>query len=199
MRVKHDHLVIFVMFASSLFGQNNAPKPVKPVPKPGVISGRVFGITKSGDIEPARMAKLYIMPIFTFHSSSEGTSIAMLWLETVSSGNKEMSDAHKRQGAEWGNEITCGEELSIYDDAYKKVLQWAIDNHRPYDVLIGDADEEGNFKITVPLPGSYILVAKGRAGFTDAIWVESHVWVEAGKLTTVKLSAPERACLGDTQ
>jgi hypothetical protein len=36
------------------------PSP-KTTGKPGVVSGRVFAITKSGDLKPARMAHVYLL------------------------------------------------------------------------------------------------------------------------------------------
>jgi hypothetical protein len=39
-------------------------------PKPGLVSGRIFEITNSGDLKPARMAKIYLFS----HDGSEGSA-----------------------------------------------------------------------------------------------------------------------------
>jgi hypothetical protein len=64
-----------------------------------------------------------------------------------------------------------------------------------WQILFTDADENGLFKVTVPHPGIYTILADGRAGFNDAFWELNNVIVGPGITKTVKLSRPEESCL----
>jgi hypothetical protein len=87
----------------------------------------------------------------------------------------------------------CRSMLLAYDKATLEILTWARETNQTAQIALEDADEEGRFTLSA-LPGSYLLVVRGRAGFNDASW-QTNVTVEAGKETTVKLGSPEQSCL----
>ena len=157
--------------------------------KPGIVSGRVFAITQGGDLKPARMALVSAMPSMeSFH-----------WLLSVEKEIKELMDAHIRNGAPWGNSLTCKEELDAYDHAILRSFESSssdvVNKKSAEHLFVGTkADEDGNFELSLPR-GSYALIARGRAGFDDAVWVEKWVTVESDKTTRIKLSSPEKSCL----
>ena len=89
----------------------------------------------------------------------------------------------------------CRQQLLLYSKALIAVQEWGIDHHKSGQILSTDADEEGNFKIQVPYPGTYRLIARGRAGFNEAFWTMDNFLVEQGMETVVKVATVEEACL----
>jgi hypothetical protein len=87
----------------------------------------------------------------------------------------------------------CRSMLLAYDKATLEILTWAREASQTAQIVLEEADEEGRFTLSA-LPGSYLLVVRGRAGFNDASW-QTNVTVEGGKETTVKLGSPEQSCL----
>jgi hypothetical protein len=73
-------------------------------------------------------------------------------------------------------------------------LKWADSQKKTSQIVINQADEEGNFKLTVMESGPYILLASGHAGFDDARWVK-HFSIQPGAEASLKLSVPEKACV----
>src|ERR1035441_9303294 len=75
-------LLVTAMLMSTLRGQqpSAAPKaaPKKTTPnantaRPGTMSGRVFAITASGDLKPARLAKVYVFYKYRIVSAAEAS------------------------------------------------------------------------------------------------------------------------------
>ena len=44
----------------------------------------------------------------------------------------------------------CRQQLLLYSKAIIAVQEWGIEQHESDQILLADADEEGNFKIQVP-------------------------------------------------
>lgn len=180
---------------------------------PGVVSGRVFAITKSGDIKPARMATVYLL--WEYHSLEEakaeeknGIHRPFAELTFLTERNKAMAvetlemDRDAAANNYWSESKSCSKDLEVFDKAILATMQWAVDQKMDYEVLNANADEEGNFKITGVRAGIYDLIARGRAGFNEAFWrtadVESglqDIKVAPGMETTVKLASPVKSCL----
>jgi hypothetical protein len=92
----------------------------------------------------------------------------------------------------------CRTGLQVYSQAMSATIEWLqTEQDKARQVVSTDADEKGNFKILVP-PGSYILLAQGRAGFNDAAWW-ANVGVRAGEVLTVKLAKPVKSCLDSSR
>src|SRR5580698_8554008 len=67
-------------------------QPSKSAAKPGIVSGRVFAITKSGDLKPARLAKVYLF----YESGSKGTdpdTAGLTWTLNLAKGLEENNNA----------------------------------------------------------------------------------------------------------
>ncbi len=97
----------------------------------------------------------------------------------------------------WTDELMCRRDLVNYDEALIAVRQWRWE-HKEWDQFVSaQADEEGQFKITVPRSGKYRLFARGRAGFNEAFWSSGSddVIVAAGTDTVVKLGQPMKSCV----
>ena len=195
----------------------NTPKAV--ARKPGVVSGRVFLITESGDLKPARLADVYLLwahpnwagrPGFrTWDDLSKkeqeeaDNAAAVVWShENLKAAQEQLrlSEARleaARQGTATSESVECLEDLRTYYTALGDILKWSDDPKNANQLLVANADEEGHFSIVVPRPGLYALLARGRAGFNEAFWDLSldYITVESGKETTVKVASPEKACL----
>ena len=103
------------------------------------------------------------------------------------------ASANSRSGAisEWS---TVGQESEEFQTPVLTV-RWAIDENKRGQVVEGQADEEGNFKIEIPYPGEYHLVARGRAGFNEALWTMDRVAAKAGIETALKVSEIDESCI----
>jgi hypothetical protein len=168
------------------------------------VSGRVFAITKGGDLKPARLAHVYLLYSGTLKGAENNTA-ASEFISALSSQMKYHSDAwrawlHGMQQKYPGQDISeasdrelCRSQLLAYTSALKDTLDWVEQNKKPKQLLDTDADEEGNFAIRVPA-GIYNLLAHGRAGINDAFWT-SDVVAQSGRTTLVKLSSPEQSCV----
>ncbi len=104
----------------------------------------------------------------------------------------------KENGAATSDALICRRELLSYDELVVGTMKWAEEQNKGWQVLTGNADEEGVIDLSVPRPGMYRLVIRGRAGFNDAVW-ESDVVVTAGAVTKLKLSSPAKACIVEAE
>ncbi len=186
-------------------------KTVRTTPKSGVVSGRVFAITQAGDIKPARMAKIYLL--WKYHSKSEemaeenrgkgGDFAQLTFLDELIKAKKALLKEAKRDPGNWSDLQWCNLELRAFDAAVTATLQWSLDRKRTDQVLVGSADEEGNFRMIGVRPGVYDVIARGRAGFNEAFWdthdIESasqdDITVAAGMETAIRLASPAKSCL----
>ncbi len=195
-------LLLFVMGSTMLLGQTNSQ--VKPVTKPGVVSGRVFLITVAGDIKPARMAKLYLLYMYRSVKFAEAhkedqDSAEMKWIHVLVEAMENNLKAEKEKSAEpdyhYSERAVCLGKLAEYSKALSETFDWVSANKKEWQLIVGQADEEGNFRISVPHPGDYSLLADGHAGFNDAVWETHPITVSPGVETVIKMSSPEVACV----
>jgi hypothetical protein len=168
--------------------------------KGGIVSGRIFSVTRGGDLKPARMATVVLL--YSYHSDKAADkdreymdSADHVWLEDRLNAMTRLTNALTVEGAGWSDSLVCRKRLLTYHEALSATLTWAAEKHKAWQVVSGDANEDGFFKITVPHPGKYTIVAIGEAGFNDAAWENDDVAVNSGMTTTVKLSSPKEACL----
>ena len=178
-------LLLLLAVATIAGAQQHKSQPARA----GVVSGSVFLITKGGDLKPARMADVYLLYLYP----------------SVKQANAHPEEWNSAVGLIFGEnyikaplEIDCLKKMQVYYDALSQTLKWASANHKDWQILTTEADENGAFKIAVPRPGKYIILASGHAGFNDAFWWDDDgVVVNPGATTTVKLSSPAKSCLTD--
>ena len=168
-------LATLILAASGMFAQQKAVAAKTPSTKPGVVSGRVFLITGSGDLKPARLAKLYLIysprPIDGVTNQVADKSAGLAWAKARTKAATDSLEEYKRDGADWNDAVSCRHDMLHEDAAIVEILQWGRDQKKSNQIYPADADEEGNFKINNVSPaGGYFLVARGRAGFNDALW-----------------------------
>ncbi|MGB7553899.1 MAG: carboxypeptidase-like regulatory domain-containing protein [Candidatus Korobacteraceae bacterium] len=172
--------------------------------KAGVVSGSVFAITKGGDLKPARMADVYLLYKYrsvkwaNSHPEDYEGSTDHAWADNYIKTLHEHTKELAAEGMAWSDKLACLKSLQVYHDALSQTRDWASANHKGWQILTTQADENGVFKIAVPHPGTYTILASGHAGFNDAFWydmMELGVVVNPGATTTVKLSSPAAACV----
>ena len=182
-----------------------AQQQKSPSAKAGVVSGSVFAITGGGDLKPARMADVYLLykyrSVKVANANPEDMdSAGMAWMDNLSKTLEEHTKALAAEGMGWSDKMDCLKSLQVYHDALSQTRDWASAKHKGWQILTTEADENGVFKIAVPHPGIYTILASGHAGFNDAFWydmMELGVVVNPGATTTVKLSSPAKSCLTD--
>ena len=194
-------MLLFVLALATVVGaqqQKSAPA------KAGVVSGSVFAITEGGDLKPARMADVYLLYLYrsvkwaTAHPEDED-SAGNAWGNIHNKIMEEFLKVYAAEGVGWSDKLDCLKHLQVYQDALLQTRDWVSANHKGWQMLTTEADENGVFKFTIPHPGEYIILASGRAGFNDAFWVGGvpGIIVNPGANTTVKLSSPTKACMTD--
>jgi hypothetical protein len=87
-----SHIRVFGLVASAQ--QRSATKSAA---KPGIVSGRVFAVTKSSDLKPARMAKIYLIYVSPIYRSAKAANVA----------SKEEQDT---AGLAWTSSLTKAKE-----------------------------------------------------------------------------------------
>jgi len=164
------------------------------------VSGRIFGITESGDLKPARFAHVYLIYEWSGKPLSEQTPEDKLFHTAASAFlDKEIEEAkqanERLKSAKEGtdDDLLCRNELIAYDESIAVALHWAIDNGKPKQFLTVDANEEGEYRFPTVPPGRYFLIARGRAGINDAFWKQD-LSVTANGNIVAKLASPEKSC-----
>lgn len=183
----------------------NAQQQKSPSAKAGVVSGSVFAITKGGDLKPARMATVTLLYLYRSvkvanANPADADSAGRAWLDNHNNIMEEyLKVAGSAEGMAWSDKLACLKHLQTYHDALSQTRDWASAKHKDWQILTTEADENGMFKITVPHPGIYTILASGRAGFNDAFWYDNlkDIVVSPGATTAVKLSSIAEACLMD--
>jgi hypothetical protein len=187
-------ILVLLIVGVSVFAQGKAPK-TQITPKTGKLTGRIFAITSGGDIKPARLATLYLLYQYdtSTHSSKQedyNLAAAHVWSESYLSALKNF--------APFPVANACQRRLLMYREALLAVMTWASDDiKKTRQVVRGQADEEGLINMPEVPSGTYILVAFGRAGFNEAVWVldSEEVVVKPGMDTAVKAASPAHSCL----
>jgi hypothetical protein len=159
----------------------------------GSISGRIFLITKGGDLKPARMARVYLFwengaDAHAVTAAGGGDAPGLIYLKRYLEATE---DANKSEASQY-----CNSSLLNADRAVSATLDWAREHKLTAYVEELNADEEGTFNASKMKPGLYELVVRGEAGINDAYWLQQ-VRVTAGENTEVKVSSVEASCATD--
>jgi hypothetical protein len=166
----------------------------------GSVDGRVFAITRTGDLKPARLARVYLIRGLDLPPENA----VSVFLEKHTSGLEDLKNY-----ADDSEELTCKRELLAVDDAILASIQWVDDNKKHSQILSVQTDEDGTFLISGIVPGYYMLAARGQAGANDAYWTADIQFFQSGdkgfwregagvqetSTLNIKLGSPERACL----
>lgn len=197
-------LLLLVMGASSE-AQESTKKPIaahKQMNSPATISGRVFAITKGGDLQPARMAKIFLMYLsdkeepLALDAQTPGVVFDSYYMAREKQALLEQKqNARKYAGSATLDDLQCRVEMHAIASALTGTLDWVEKNKKTSEVVAMEADEEGQFRIKAPA-GYYVLKALGQAGMNDAYWT-TPVLLKAGQTLSLKLSAPETACFNE--
>jgi hypothetical protein len=153
----------------------------------GVISGKVFLITRGGDLKPARLAMVSLLDA---HAGKNAKDSASLFYFNTKLANMKASF---RQLADPDDNISCQTSLLVFGNSLKSTLEWN-ERERKDLIKIGETDEEGAFRFLGVPPGEYLILAQGHAGANRAYW-EEEATAETGKEVSIKLSSPKNACL----
>jgi len=195
LRLKMCGLMAVLALATVANAQQQKSQPAKA----GVVSGSVFAITEGGDLKPARMADVYLLYYYrsvkwaTAHPEDED-SAGHAWKDIHNKIMEQFLKVYAAEGMGWSDQMDCLKHLQVYQDALLQTMAWVPANHKDWQMLLTEADENGVFNIALPHPGQYIILASGRAGFNDAFWEADDVVVNPGATTAVKLAAPAKAC-----
>jgi hypothetical protein len=164
----------------------------------GSIEGRVLGITRDGDLKPARVPNIYLL--YEGHRSghvdpsSAEEHYTKVSLEAIGKQLNAKGELLAR-GLTGDEGLECRRSLLDIDQNLLDTQQWALDNKKIKQVLTAQGDEEGYFKITRVPAGNYRIVARGHAGANDAFWESLFVVVKSETSTSLKLIKPGKSCL----
>ncbi len=183
--------------------ESSAPAKCSPEckPAPATLSGKVFAITKGGDLKQARFAQVFVMS----GDSATEFNAAMLPNDEVVSEFKKVRDqretnpllanpsdayvAYRMANVDSTLKVLCNSIINTPKDTVLKLVKV-----HPDQVVTLETDEEGFFKTDGLKPGAYTVLVVGRAGANDGFWVEN-VALEAGKDGALKMRTPVMVCL----
>jgi hypothetical protein len=153
------------------------------------VTGRVFAITKGGDLKPARSAQVYLFfqrgPEISSIIATAGTTPGVHYLQ------KELDALEENHKS--GKDVSCKSGLIAIDKAILDTFEWAKQHQLTDLIRFVDTDEEGYFTISRVRPGIYELVVRGQAGINDASWLQE-IEVKPGEKLTAKVSSVESSC-----
>jgi hypothetical protein len=180
-------LIVTLLLASFSAGQNSS------------LTGKVFAITRGGDVKPALLAFVYLYPTIPSHL------IFINWLKSHIINEHEFEEkmiliANRCEGGfctdpEQKREIQislkkhCREFLADVD---KMNDEMNTDRALLGPAYIDKTDETGSFKITRIKAGEYFIIVRGQAGPNDVLWFDKLLIVSG--TNTVKLSSVVKAC-----
>ena len=156
------------------------------------LTGKVFAITKGGDVKPALLAGVYFFP--------KGYAINEWMMSNIRARReyeatvKAILDKYPYDGDDsyYKGKVTenCRELLSNVDKNISSSRTIAPELFGP--AYTTETDETGSFKIAPVKVGDYSVVVRGQAGSYDVLWIDQ-VSVAAG-MNTLKLSSVVKAC-----
>ena len=182
-----------------------ATRTVSPTLSSGWLSGRVFAITKGGDLKPARMADVYLFLESKISGSrvveSKGELTPMLvyldkTLELMKETNSDRIAKYSEGleiSEEYAQRVSCRHDLLVVDKAIFATMDWANREGRKGLVRSTETDEDGHFRLGGIRSGKYDIIVRGQAGSNDVYW-EQDVWIQPGEAVTVKVSSVKNAC-----
>lgn len=198
-------LILYAQLVRGSFQKTQGNKPNIQSSQLGSIEGRVFAITREGDLKPARLAKIELF--FEDRTSNhkvvptpEAESVYLFFLTKLL--EKKQIQRSRNQNApvdysisnEVDEERACQEKLQEIDGSILETLEWVQENNKANRIASVDTDEEGNFRLSKLGFGKYRLLARGRVGAYDAYW-EEEIWIENRTPVTAKMGKVDTACL----
>src|SRR5258707_9820590 len=135
----------------------------------GTVEGRVFGITRGGDLKPARMPNIYLLYKGRGEKLEEDSADDRYQNASLAALRKRLDQQLEHPSTDDGD-LRCREGLLDTDQTLVDTAQWALDNRKVEQVLTADGDEEGHFRIAKVPIGHYRLVAREQAGANDGYW-----------------------------
>ena len=214
MQILRTVLCVSMIGFSAAAGGTVQQKPApKSAARPGIVSGRVFAITEGGDLKPARMAAVYALYLGPKLVKDDDADVAAKEEEKHSASFAWADNLSQEQEAEnaqyhalpltvsgsMSDAAFCRRGLLVYQNALVDTLKWASSEHKDWQIVRADTDENGVFRVALPHSGVYTLVVHGQAGFNNAFWESGLLTVRPGGEIFVKLSSPEKACFVDEQ
>jgi len=156
------------------------------------LTGKVFAITKGGDLKPARMATLFVL---------SGDAAAQFKSNMLSETSRAAEAAKTDSGLV--DPMVAGDFSELLEslkrrycrDAFVSTFEEAVNlaKRNPDSIVTSETDEDGIFRVTGLTSGTRTVVAIGRAGSNDAVWVED-VTLESGQETPIRMHTPSMAC-----
>lgn len=200
-RIKVGQAICFTFFFIALIGAVNGQSahPKADTSTKGTLSGRVFAITKGGDLKPARMADVYIL--FSFKVTKDDKAIespdikADIVFMNARNAAQELYIEQFKANYQWSDKEACMRDLETFRPSMMKAMEWAQDNKKEEQIVKTKTDEDGYFSVSLPAGRKYHVYARGRAGFNESYWDGDRVTVQPGAHVAMKLSSPDTTCL----
>lgn len=193
--------VFFLLLVPAIsFAQksNRAQPPGAAKPTTASLTGKVFAITKGGDVKPALLAHVYLF--------SEKNPISPHILRELSIldklDKKLVGIADEDPGYDAGPDLErhCHDFLHLLDEEAADDLKdklWKPSARYPNGpfspTYTTDTDETGVFSIKDVQPGDYMIVVRGQAGSNDVLWIEK-VTLIGGQVKKLKVRSVAQAC-----
>ena len=157
------------------------------------LTGKVFAITRGGDVKPALLAHVYLFPAsYAINqwmlSNIRARNEFQVKVEAVLAGNPTDDPYYSAVVSE-----NCRDLLSAVDKeiATEKTIEpdFGPDFGPAYNA---ETDETGGFNFFHIKPSDYQIVVRGQAGSNDVLWVDT-VTI-AGATENFKLHSVAKAC-----
>lgn len=171
--------------------------------EPATLTTSVFLITKSGDLKPARLAK--VAAFYLHKQDAKENTLGQVYADEIEARHTIYKDEIEAlqaiyKSAPPGENQMCLKQVEdlvqdTEDSAKLMAGSWnAAGGSLASQSLTITLDEEGKGSVKVPLPGMYVVAAFGNAGINAGFWLE-FATMEAGKETRLKMSSPLVACV----
>jgi hypothetical protein len=155
--------------------------------EPGTLTTSVFLIDKSGDLKPARLAK--VKAFYLRKQDAKENTMGQITADAIEA----LHTIYTKTPPSRKREMCLTEVEDLVHEAEVSAKTMA-DTKYASQVVTFTLDEEGKGSAKVSLPGMYVIAAFGNAGINAGFWFEFGR-IEAGKETLLKMSSPLVACV----
>lgn len=190
--------LLTLAFVAALTSSAQQPKTAqRQIAAGGTLSGRIFAVTNGGDIKPAILADVYLFFEGSVHSNGtvndvDGDDTAGL-IYMKSRNDETATELGEMKDQNWSDHLTCLHDLMVFQKSILTTLE-NVPKGKGWQVVTGQTDEDGYFKISAPRQGSWLLVVHGQAGAYEAAWEHEGLRIFTGKSAEIKLGSPEKSC-----
>jgi len=165
--------------------------------EPATLTTSVFLITNSGDLKPARLAK--VAAFYLHKQNAKENTLGQVYADEIEAKHTIHKDEIEGLRAIYkntppGENQMCLKEVADLVQVTEDSARMMADSSFASQVLTITLDEEGKGSVKVSLPGMYVIAAFGNAGINAGFWLE-FATMEAGKETRLKMSGPLVACV----